>query len=36
MNIQPTLTTALGQRMVIVTTRDMMIPPELIQGDCSR
>ena len=36
MNIQPTLTTAPGQRMVIVTARDMMIPPELVASTCSQ
>ncbi|PTB17779.1 conjugal transfer protein TrbI [Trinickia symbiotica] len=35
MNIQPTLTTQPGQRMVIVTTRDMEIPPEQVRASCS-
>ena len=34
MNIQPTLSTAPGRRMVIVTTRDMTIPPRLVQAAC--
>jgi len=34
MNIRPVLTAAPGQRMVIVATRDMRIPPERVQRDC--
>ncbi|TAM48871.1 MAG: TrbI/VirB10 family protein [Paraburkholderia sp.] len=34
MNIQPTLTTRPGQRMVIVTTRDMVIPPNIVHRYC--
>jgi type IV secretion system protein VirB10 len=34
MNIQPTLTTKPGQRMVIVTTRDMVIPPNIVHSYC--
>lgn len=34
MNIQPTLTTRPGQRMVIVTTRDMVIPPRIVHSFC--